>query len=161
MDKNTTRQKSNHLYTLSPIGEKYWYFVWHINSFKNDLIQCAIEYHTYTLSHVGEKSGILLGKKSQQSQKRIKNKNFGGTYQSSDKDCLVLRPIFHQFIECKWHRSYISIYCNFRFCHKYLFVQQNIPLILVTTSAGMTKNLIITTTIRPRKECRITIIGSY
>ena len=25
----------------------------------------------------------------------------------------------------------------------------------------MTKNLIITTTIRPRKECRITIIGSY
>ena len=100
-------------------------------------------------------------KKSQQSKKRKKNKQFRGTYQSSDKESLVLRPIFHQFIECKWHRSYISIYCNFRFCHKYLFVQQNIPLILVTTSAGMTKNLIITTTIRPRKECRITIIGSY
>ena len=45
MDKNTTRQKSNHLYTLSPIGEKYWYFVWHINSCKNDLIQCAIKYY--------------------------------------------------------------------------------------------------------------------
>ena len=117
--------------------------------------------HTYTLSHVGEKSGILSEKNSQQSKKRIKNKQFRGTYQSSDKDSLVLRPIFHQFIECKWHRSYISIYCNFRFCRNYLFVQQNIPLILVTTSAGMTKNLIITTTIRPRKECRITIIGIY
>ena len=117
--------------------------------------------HIYTLSHVDEKSGILSTKKSQQSKKRIKNKQFGGTYQSSDKDSLVLRPIFHQFIECKWHRSYISIHCNFRFCHKYLFFQQNIPLILVTTSAGMTKNLIITTTIRPRKECMITIIGSY
>ena len=122
----------------------------------------------WKITRFGKKQAIprpkkrhFVGKNSQESKKRIKNKQFGGTYQSSDKDSLVLRPIFHQFIECKWHRSYISIYCNFRFCHKYLFVQQNIPLILVTTSAGMTKNLIITTTIRPRKECRITIIGSY
>ena len=45
MDKNTTRQKLNHFYTLSPIGEKYWYFVWHINSCKDDLIQCDIKYY--------------------------------------------------------------------------------------------------------------------
>ena len=33
-----------------------------------------------------------------------------------------MRPIFQTFIECHWHRSYISIHCNFR-----MFLKINIP----------------------------------
>ena len=46
----------------------------------------------------------------------------GDTDQSFHKDCLVVRPIFQTFIECHWHRSYISIHCNFR-----MFLKINIP----------------------------------